>query len=153
MTIELLTEKSSLLDQGIRYFWTCWGRDSNFSFYENCIQNSLSDAIDLPKFYLLLQGEEIIGSYALLRNDIISRQDLVPWFACLHVEEAFRNRGLAEKLLKHALEEAQKMGYDQLYLSTSLDGFYEKKGWTFFADGYGVGGDLFKIYAKSTGEG
>ena len=104
----------------------------------------------LPKFYLLLNGEEIIGSYALLTNDIISRQDLMPWFACLYVNEQFRNRGLAEKMLSHALEEAKKKGFSKLYLSTDLEGFYEKKGWAHTSHGYGVGGTRFKIYSKET---
>lgn len=125
--IELLTENSKLLEKGVNYFWKCWGNDSNFDFYNDCIQNSLSNEISLPKFYLLLNGQDIIGSYALLTNDIISRQDLLPWFACLFVDEQFRNKGYAEQMLIHGIKEANKKGFKKLYLSTDLKGFYEKK--------------------------
>ena len=150
MKIELITAENDLAKRGVEYFWKCWGNESNFDFYEDCIRHSFSDELPLPKFYLLLHQGEIIGSYALLRNDIISRQDLTPWLACLFVNEPHRNKGLAGELLVHGLCEARVRGFDQLYLSTDLDNFYEKRGWTFHSKGFGVGGDVFKIYAKST---
>lgn len=148
--IELLTKESELLEKGIHYFWKCWGNDSNFNFYNDCIQNSLSDKVSLPKFYILTKGQNIIGSYALLINDIISRQDLLPWFACLFVNEQFRNKGYAENILIHGLNEANIRGFKKLYLSTDLKDFYEKKGWDLFSHGYGLNGDKFNIYSKST---
>lgn len=148
--IELLTKDHELLEKGINYFWKCWGNDSNFNFYNDCIQNSLSDEVSLPKFYILLNGQDIIGSYALLTNDIISRQDLLPWFACLFIDKQFRNRGYAEELLIHGLKETNKKGFEKLYLSTDLKGFYEKKGWNLFSIGYSTNGEKFNIYAKST---
>ena len=75
----------------------------------------------LPKFFVVLDNDEIIASYALLVNDIISRQDLVPWFACLFVNETHRKQGIAELLLKDALERAKNQGYDTLYLSSDLE--------------------------------
>jgi N-acetylglutamate synthase-like GNAT family acetyltransferase len=75
------------------------GNESNFDFYKDCIENSLSDDKSLPKFYIMLDNDEIIGSYALLTNDIISRQDLMPWFACLFVDGNYRSQGLAEELM------------------------------------------------------
>lgn len=150
MKIELITKENNLLEQGIEYFWKCWGSETNFDFYKDCIQNSNADISSLPKFFVLLEKDTIIGSYALLVNDLISRQDLMPWFACLHVNEEYRGRGLAEKLLNHGLNESEKRGFDTLYLSTDLKEFYEKKGWSFYANGYGVSGDEFKIYSKPT---
>ena len=150
MTIELIGKESELIEKGVEFFWECWGSETNFAFYDDCIRNSFSSESPLPKFYLLLNGQAIIGSYALLRNDIISRQDLVPWLACLYVHEDFRSKGLAEQLLDHALVEARQKGYDTLYLSTDLNKFYESKGWTFYKDGYGVDGNQIKIYRKST---
>jgi predicted acetyltransferase len=85
-----------------------------------------------------------------LTNDIISRQDLMPWFACLYVEDNYRNQGLAERLLKHSLIESQKLGFDILYLSTELNDFYEKKGWKYHSKGFGVFGDEMKIYSTKT---
>ncbi|WP_234424351.1 GNAT family N-acetyltransferase [Aquimarina sp. Aq107] len=148
--IELLTRENEFLEKGVNYFWKCWGNDSNFNFYNDCIKNSLSDGVSLPKFYILLNGKGIIGSYALLTNDIISRQDLLPWFACLFIDEQFRNKGYAEKLLVHGLKEANNKGFEKIYLSTDLKNFYEKKRWDLFSHGYNLSGENFKIYVKST---
>jgi len=149
MEIKLLQREQAMVKAGIDFFWKCWGNDSNFSFYEDCILNSLSSDSYLPNFYLAIQGRDIIGSYALLTNDLISRQDLMPWFACLYVVEKHRQQGIAARLLNHGLVEASRLGFEQLYLSTDLEGFYEKKGWKCYAKGYGVAGDPFQIYSKS----
>ena len=152
MKIELITNQNSLVNPGTHYFWTCWGNESNFDFYKDCIENSLLDETQLPKFYVLLDEENIVGSYALLVNDLISRQDILPWFACLFVNDSYRNQGWAGKLLTHALQEAYQLGFDSLYLSTDLAGFYERKGWQFYAFGYGIMGNRIKIYRAETGE-
>ncbi len=150
MEILELSEKPALIEEAIDYFWTCWGSESNHIFYKDCMLNSMKNDVLLPKFYIALIDNKIIGSYALLTNDIISRQDLMPWFACLFIDEEHRNQGLAAELLNHGLQQANSKGYKHLYLSTDLEGYYEKKGWHHMCEGYGVGGDEFKIYTKET---
>jgi len=150
MNIELITKDCIFLEKGIAYFWKQWGSESNFDFYKNCIENSLSIDNALPKFYLMIENDTIIGSYALLTNDLISRQDLIPWFACLYVDENYRNQGIAKKLLAHGLNESYKKGYDMLYLCTDLTDFYEKYGWNYFDIGYHLNGDKTNIYSKAT---
>jgi len=100
---------------------------NNFKFYQDCIVNSLDKKNALPKFYIVLNDNEIIASYALLTNDIISRQDLYPWLACLFVNPEHSNKGIAEQLLIHGLQETKNKGFDRLYLSSDLENFYEKK--------------------------
>jgi N-acetylglutamate synthase-like GNAT family acetyltransferase len=106
----------------------------------------------LPKFYVVLEINEIIASYALVTNDIISRQDLYPWFACLFVNPGHRNKGIADKLLKHGLNEAAQKGFKYLYLSSDLENFYERKGWTHTTNGFNIHGIELKIYRKETKE-
>ena len=74
----------------------------------------------------------------MLTNDLISRQDLMPWFACLFVTEQQRNKGIDGSLLGHGLNEAKKKGFKKLYLYTDLDNFYEQKGWKHICSGYNV---------------
>jgi N-acetylglutamate synthase-like GNAT family acetyltransferase len=96
----------------------------------------------------MLDNDQIIGSYALLTNAIVSRQDLMPWFACLFVDKKYRSQGLAEELINHVINEPQKKGFNTLYLSTNLNDFYEKKGWNYDSKGYAVSADTIKIYSK-----
>jgi N-acetylglutamate synthase-like GNAT family acetyltransferase len=150
MKIEIieLSHRTDLLYDGITYFWKCWGNDSNYKFYKDCIENSLDNKNSLPKFYLALIENEIVGSYALLTNDIISRQDLMPWFACLFVNEEHRNKGIAGQLIQHGLVETYKKGFERLYLSTHLNNFYENKGWKHISNGYHIDDSEIKIYEK-----
>lgn len=150
MEIFELSKKPALTEQAVDYFWSCWGNDSNRIFYRDCILNALDEQNSLPKFYLGMLKDQIVGSYALLTNDIISRQDLMPWFACLFVNEPYRNRGFAEQFLTHGLREAHAKGFAHLYLSSDLVDFYERKGWTHLCQGYNVFGEEIKIYTKTT---
>lgn len=148
MKIFELSARKDLIDQAIEYFWKCWGNEHNFKFYQNCIQNSLDNKKPLPKFYIALHGNAIIASYALLTNDIISRQDLYPWLACLFVNPAYRNQGIAGELLEHGLSQTKEKGFTRLYLSSDLKNFYEKKGWEFCATAYNIDDSAIQIYSK-----
>ena len=152
MKVEIIeiSKRPDLLSKAVEYFWRCWGSERNFKFYQDCIIHSTDETKSLPKFYIILDNEEIIASCALLTNDIISTQDLIPWLACLFVNEPYRDKGIAELLLKHGLEEAKGKGYEKLYLSTDLENFYERKGWKYLTNGFNTDDSEIKIYEKST---
>ncbi len=145
-----LSSRKDLMDDAVNYFWNCWGKENNFPFYRDCIVNSVHDPNDVPNFYLALEGNKIIGTYALLINDLISRQDLKPWLACLYTEPGYRGKGLAGMLLEHGLQQTRAMGYQKLYLYTDLVGFYEKKGWNHICNGFTATGDEYRIYCRET---
>lgn len=151
MKIVELKERNSLFERALQVFWNELGNEQNYKFYEDAMIHSLNHSSDLPRFYVALENEAIIGTYALLRNDLNSRQDLCPWLACLYVKEEFRGREIGSKLLQHSLIETANKGYDKLYLSTDLDGYYEKYGWRNSGVVYGVSGGNIKLYEKETG--
>lgn len=126
------------LDEGVRYIHDKWGNDRNYHFYENAIRHA-SAGNDLPQFYLMIKSGRIIGCAALLTNDYISRQDLIPWVGCLFVEKNERGKEYGKRLLKHALRKARQAGFSKAYLTTDHDGYYEKYGWIRMDDGI----DLF----------
>ncbi|RDY72533.1 N-acetyltransferase [Halobacillus trueperi] len=150
MKIIRLQERSDLIDLAIDVFWEQWGSEDNFKLYEDCIRQSLKNEDELPLFYILLNEDEIIGTYALLRNDMNSRQDLCPWLACLYVHPDHRGRKIGKQLLSHAIEEASRIGYDDLHLATDLEGYYEKYGWKQEGEAFGISGESIKVYIKAT---
>ncbi|WP_411829387.1 GNAT family N-acetyltransferase [Paenibacillus alginolyticus] len=77
--------------------------------------NSCNAESDLPRFYIAIPNRSIIGTYALLRNDLISRQDLFPWIACLYVVSLLRGNKIWAKLLEHAIRETRDKGLKKLY--------------------------------------
>ena len=148
MQILELSQRPDLIDAAIQYFWSKWGNDRNLIFYKDCILHALDAENPLPKFYLALENDKIVGSYALLVNDINSRQDLMPWFACLSVEPEFRGQKLGFQLQDHGIAEAGRKGYSTLYLSSDLENYYEKNGWTHYTQCYGPAGDEIKVYRR-----
>ncbi|CAM4490835.1 GNAT superfamily N-acetyltransferase [Paenibacillus endophyticus] len=146
-----LKDKMTYFEEAVHMFWEQWGSETNYRFYYDCMLHACGPGSDLPRFYLLMQHDVIIGTYALLRNDLISRQDIFPWLACLYVAPEHRGNRIGSALMEHALRESGKKGYERLYLCTELDGYYEKNGWSLEANGYLFNGEETKIYGRSTG--
>lgn len=142
-------ERQDLYEQFVEYIWKHWGEQNNFNFYKNCIDHS-SDSKDIPKFYVVIEDDRIVGCYAILRSDLNSRQDLFPWFACLHVSRDYRGNKIGDLLQNHAINQTDKMGFKDLYLCTDLEGYYERLGWKFLDYGYLFNGHKTRIYKKET---
>lgn len=135
------------VEAAISYIHSKWGNPQNLNFYRDAIMNY---GPSLPRFFLLCQNETIVGCGALIANDIISRHDLMPWYACHYVESAHRGKHLGELLLKHACKLGQELGYPTLYLSTDHDAYYEKYGWQRIEDGFEPSGAATRIYRIDT---
>ncbi|HWK22420.1 MAG TPA: GNAT family N-acetyltransferase [Ureibacillus sp.] len=151
MEIINVKELSERFDEAVDLFWGYWGSKNNRPFYEQCMKNS-NELDGIPRFYVALIEGEMVGTYALLRNDLNSRQDLYPWFACLYVKEAYRGKGIAAELLQHASNQVKTLGFKTLYLESNLDGFYEKLGWTESGITHDPFGHFAKIYKKDLEE-
>ncbi|MDF2649447.1 MAG: acetyltransferase [Paenibacillus sp.] len=149
MKIYEVSQRMELIHDSIEYFWDKWGDSKNYNFYKDSIMNSLDPGVDLSKFYIALTEDTIIGSYALLRNDLISRQDLVPWFACFYVDPNYRGKKVGAVLLDHAAEQAKLKEYNRIFLSTTLENYYEKYGWEFVDYAYYINGDRTKVYSRT----
>ena len=143
-----VSDNPEYLEKTIRYNCNNWPLDD--SIYDDCIRNSIDTEGKLPRWYLMLRGGEIIGSYGLIMNDFISRQDLWPWFAALFVEDSERGKNLGSMLLEHGRKEAEKLGFEKLYLCTEHVGYYEKYGWTKIGTGYHPWHESSSIYMIGT---
>ncbi|RXZ78816.1 N-acetyltransferase [Paenibacillaceae bacterium] len=142
-----IRERTELMSEAVDYFWKNWGEDSNFHFYRDCIEQSCKAGSDLPRFYLAMRDEQIIGSYALLRSELNSRQDLSPWIACLYVEPAERGKQIGALLQEHAVQQTKEIGYSRLYLGTDLTGYYERTNWKHIGFGYQLDNEQTRVYA------
>lgn len=132
-------------DKAISYFQTRWTNVLPV-IYEDCITHSINARNALPQWYLLEKNDDIIGGAGLITNDFISRGDLYPWICAVFIDEAHRGNAYSSLLMDKAKEDAQKAGFDYLYLSTSHIGFYEKFGWTYIGQGYHPWGEESRIY-------
>ena len=136
------------------YIHSKWGSKENFLFYLDAVTHSSTTSQNkLPQFYLMLDdADSPIGCAALLTNDLISRQDLYPWVACLFVEESHRGHNLGLALCNHAIKSAKAAGFPNVYLTTDHDGYYEKSNWTRIENAYPIFDPATpsRIYTKPT---
>jgi GNAT superfamily N-acetyltransferase len=84
----------------------------------------------IPTTFVALEGSDPVGSAALVEHDMETRPDLTPWLAGVFVLPSHRHRGIASRLVSHAMSKARKFGVETLYLYTrSAAPLYSKLGW------------------------
>ena len=84
----------------------------------------------IPTTYVATD-HELLGSAAIVVNDMETQTELSPWLASVYVSEKKRNRGIGTKLVKHILRLAQTNNIDKLYLLTPDQHlFYQRLGWS-----------------------
>lgn len=145
--IELKAD-SPCLDEAIKMLWSQWGNEDNYNFYEELVLHSCRPENKLPKFYIYLKDDHLVGTCALLKYDLVSRQDLSPWLACLYVVPGERLDGIGSVLQEHVTRQAKRRGFERVFLATELEGYYEKSNWRHFGDGYLYTGQAVKYYEK-----
>lgn len=148
MNIINVRETLEYLDQAVDYFSSKWGIDPQI--YRESISDSIITDQALPRWYLMLENDRIIGSFGLIENDFMARKDLLPWFCGLFVEEDQRGKGIGSKLLAHGRTEAGKLGFDKLYLCTDHIGYYEKYSWQYFGQEESEFGGDTRVYVSDS---
>ena len=84
----------------------------------------------IPSIFIAVSGNQLVGSAALVQNDMDTKPDLTPWLAAVYVKEAFRHQGVATDLIARCEIEAARSNASVWYLYTELaSGLYEKLGW------------------------
>ncbi len=99
--------------------------DNPIEMYNESIDESMIPDSVLPKWYLVIADDEIIGGAGVIG------EASVPDLCAVYVEKKYRRQGIAGKLLQFICEDMAQNGVDTLYLITEFDSFYEKYGWEF----------------------
>lgn len=147
MKILSLREHPGQAGRFIAYFQRHWASEDSLAVYRDCMESCLHTDAPLPQWYLLAEGERIVGGAGLITNDFISRMDLWPWLCALYIEEADRGHAYGALLIRHCQAEARRLGYGTLYLCTDHVGYYEHYGFRYLARGYHPWGESSAIYA------
>jgi N-acetylglutamate synthase-like GNAT family acetyltransferase len=73
---------------------------------------------------------ELLGSAAIVENDMDTKPELTPWLASVFVAPEYRNQGIGSQLVKHVMQKAKQAGIKAIYLFTPDQTiFYQKLGW------------------------
>lgn len=124
--IKLNIKDKKEISQVANIWFRWWGKDCKLKIPElkQIVKNRCSGKI-IPITYIAKINNKVIGTISFVDNDTELRTDLYPMIACVYVKEEYRNKGIATKLMKSILDDISPH-FDFVYLTTLLDGFYEK---------------------------
>lgn len=93
------------------------------------MQRYLSDN-PIPSMLIAIEGDEVLGTAALVESDMDSHPEFTPWLASVYIRDDQRGRGLGKKLVKALMDFAGQQNLTRLYLFTPDQAhFYAKLGW------------------------
>lgn len=130
-----------------RWFHEKWGIPlaAYLESMEECINNQKA----VPQWYTVMVQGKIIAGLGVIENDFHDRKDLTPNVCAVYVEEEYRCRGIAGKMLDFVCEDMKEKGIDTLYLVTDHTSFYERYGWEFLCMVQGDGEDeMSRMYIR-----
>ena len=124
-----LREHPSYKEEAANWFHDKWNipTEAYAQSMEECIVGN-----SIPQWYVAIDDNKIIGGIGFIENDFHTRKDLTPNVCALYVEEDYRNKGLAKKLLETVIEDMRTFNIQHLYLITDHTAFYERYGWKFY---------------------
>lgn len=125
-----LADRPEWKDRAAAWFHAKWGYP--LEAYQESMDRCLSGEAAVPQWYVAMEGDEIVGGLGVIENDYHPRKDLTPNVCAVYVEEAYRRRGLAGRMLERACGDMARQGIGTLYLLTDHTSFYERYGWEFF---------------------
>ena len=123
-----LRDIPSIKDKAAEWFHIKWSIPKEA--YLECMEAYLSGKTDYG-WYLCLDEDKIVAGLGVIENDFHNRKDLSPNICAVYTEEAYRNQGIAGKLLNIAVEDCKQKSISPVYLVTNHTNFYERYGWEF----------------------
>ena len=119
-------------ERAVDYFSSRWNIDRQLYF--DSINDSLKTQKPIPRWFLMLREDEIIGGFGLIENDFMVRTDMSPWLCALYIEPHERGQNFGARLLDHGTYEAEILGFSKVYLNTDHLGYFEKYNWQYIGD-------------------
>ena len=132
MRIVRIDEIPEIRNQAAAWFSEKW--NVPIDVYINNIEESLKQKSDLPAWYLMLNGDEIIAGAGVITNEPQIQREKRPHICAVYVEETHRGKGIAGVLLEYICVVMLFRGITVLYLTTEMASFYERYGWEFITE-------------------
>ena len=133
-----LVDRPELKDRAACWFHEKWGIP--LEAYRESMDDCLAGKGTVPQWYVVMEGDRIVGGLGVIESDFHDRKDLTPNVCAVYVEEDRRCLGIAGAMLRFVCEEMKEKGIDTLYLITDHTSFYERYGWEFLCMVQGDGG-------------
>ena len=115
------------------WYFEEWGCDEEWTLelLTERIRNKYINSREIPLLILAMEGKRVIAACQIKFREMKMYPDFEHWIGGVYTSAACRGRGVAEKLIRHAVSVAVGHGVETLYLQTEqLDGgLYRKMGW------------------------
>lgn len=151
LELGVVADQPGLIGEAARWFAARW--DVPLEAYEESMAASAGDRRAVPQWLVVRDadrpGAPIVAGCGIIENDFHDRPDWAPNLCALYVDEPYRGRGIARRLLDAARAEAAALGCDRLYLITDHVGLYERCGWDHVGFANEEGGGRVRVYAAS----
>ncbi|EFY08995.1 GNAT family N-acetyltransferase [Erysipelothrix rhusiopathiae] len=146
-----LKNKPDLIDAAALWFHSKW--DVPQEAYLESMNEGLKAKHSVPSWFIVTdQNEKIIAGVGVIENDFHTQVDLTPNVCALYVEEEYRNKGIAKKLLDNVCKNLSLSSIDEVYLITSHTNFYERCGWEFYDMIEENDGNMIRMYKHNNGQ-
>ena len=130
MALHYLVDVPHIIPTAARWYYQQW--PALFQDEADAIEElkQVQHRDQIPLCLVEMEKDEVLGTAALLTQDMDTYAQHSPWLACVYVSEAYRGQGIGKKVVLAATDKARQLGVEKLYLWTDHQKkFYEKLGW------------------------
>lgn len=108
-----------------------WGEKISDEKLKTYVENKVKNILlkdNVISILGLIDNDKLIGFISLFKQDGNKMSYLTPWYATMYVKKEYRGNNYSKILNDAILKEAKDLGYDKVYLKTTLKNYYEKFG-------------------------
>lgn len=148
--IKKLCEGDPLGDTVGQWLYEEFARPSESADFFKSLVACGSGADGLPAAFAAYADGQPAGAVLLQRADLMSRQDLWPWLACIYVRPQYRGLHIGAQLQLELCRYAAEHGFGRVYLYTDLINYYEKTGWIYAGQCVECDGSAKQLFYRDT---
>ncbi len=115
-------------------------------------QNKFHEMLGKGTLFVMADREKLVSFCTLTQRDCIKDDTLLMWIGFVFTAPEYRGNRYSGMLIDYACEEAEKQGYDKVYIATDHIGLYEKYGFTYLETRTDIYDEESRIYYKSLKE-
>ncbi|CAM3727537.1 GNAT family N-acetyltransferase [Erysipelothrix urinaevulpis] len=144
--IEKIKPKNENIEEAALWFSKKWSVPKE-AYHESMTQDQVHNFV--PSWYIVRNDQhKIIAGVGVIENDFHDHVHLSPNVCALYVEEDYRGKQIARKMLSQVEKDSLKAGYQTIYLVTDHRHFYEKLGWDYRGLAKEDDGNSIRLYQK-----
>jgi len=132
MKIDYLAEHRDFIPPLSKWFLREWRDFYGDKTWENVAETFYErlNRTAIPLSLVAFEDDCPLGTISLLEESISTYQHLSPWLGGLYVCEERRHQGIGRHLIEAGVEEARKLGAEQLYIGIRrAEDYYIGLGW------------------------